>query len=132
MLHYVRRNLSPGGIVKTYPNLFTGITGGHDPDWYSYRVEPNGPEDAWRNLRDDTVAVDTYLNRIGRRDMAALFQECGFRIMRVHAVLGRLGERHLTPKVAARRNLRYDDFELFKSCVEFILSADELHREGVP
>lgn len=129
LLRHVRRNLSPGGIVMTYPNLFTGIIGGHDPDWYSYRVETNRPGAAWRHLWDENFTVDTFLNRMGRREMAALFEACGFRIEVDRAVLGRLGERHLTPEIAARLRPRYDDYELFSNRVEFVLSADGLTPE---
>jgi SAM-dependent methyltransferase len=131
LLRHIRRNLAPGGVVMTYPNLFTGIIGGHDPGWYGHLVESNGPETAWRHLWDESFAVDTFLNRMGRRDMAALFRACGFYIDIDRAVLGRLGEKHLTPDIEARLRQRYDDYELFSNRVEFVLSTDGLRPERV-
>ena len=68
---------------------------------------------------------------MGRRDMASLFEACGFRVELDRAVLGRLGEQYLTPEVAARLRPRYDDYELFSNRVKFILSADGIPPERV-
>lgn len=121
MMKRIHDNLAPGGLVMTFPNLFTGITGGHDPHWYAHRVETNSSEGAWRHLWDDTFSVDTYVNRLSRRDMRSIFLNTGFRILSDFAPLGRLGEQHLTPEIEARLRPRYDDYELFSNRVEFIL-----------
>ena len=45
--------------------IFTGIVGGHDPDWYTPNVSNNSSETAWSHLWDPDFSVDTYLNWSG-------------------------------------------------------------------
>lgn len=121
LLARARANLAPDGIMMTYPNVFTGITGGHDPRWYTHKVEENDSGGAWRHLWDETFSVDTYLNRMTRREMRAALEAAGFEGTADRAVLGQLGERHLTPTIEARLRPAYDDYELFSNRVEFVL-----------
>lgn len=120
MLRSLAQRLAPGGIVITRPMVFTGIAGGHDLEWYPHRVDTNASASAWGHLLNPTFQTNTYLNKLRRADFAALFREHGFRIVRDHAMLGRLGERHLSPQ---RRSelAAFDDYELFSNRVEFVL-----------
>ncbi len=129
MLTNIRRNLTGRGLVMTYPNLFTGITGGHDPDWYAHRVEKNSSNGAWNHILDPNFQVDTYLNKMGRRDMASMFTSSGFQILVDRPVFGRLGEQHLTPSLRQRLSHEFDDYELFSNQVEFILCDSDAQRE---
>jgi SAM-dependent methyltransferase len=116
----IRCHLAPGGVVITRPCVFTGIFGGHNLEWYPDEVERQSPETAWGHLTDPNFRVNTYLNRLARRDYCRLFDEAGFDILRDHARRGRFGERHLTPENRARL-AGYDDYELFSNEVEFHL-----------
>jgi hypothetical protein len=119
-MRHIRQKLSPGGLVITRPLIFTGISGGHDLPWYSHRVETQDGSTAWRHLADPDFAVDTYLNRLRRRDYVSIFQETGFSIETDVAVLGKLGEKHLTESRKALLK-DYDEYELYSNSVEFIL-----------
>lgn len=126
-LQAIRRHLAPGGAVITRPCVFTGIFGGHNLEWYPSRVEGQSSETAWGHLTDPDFTVNTYLNRLTRRDYCRLFEEAGFAILRDHARRGRFGGRHLTPENRAKL-AGFDEYELFSNEVEFHLKPrSEVH-----
>lgn len=120
LVENIRANLSDGGICITRPCIFTGITGGHDPEWYGFRVESNSNETAWQHLWDPKFAVDTFLNRLSRRDMRHIFEAAGFEVVRDIELLPDLGRKHITPEIR-RKCGDLDDYELFSNSVEFVL-----------
>lgn len=123
-MRLARRKLAPDGLVITMPAVFTGIIGGHDPNWNVHLALQNDPDDAWRHLTDPDFRVNTYLNRLHRRDYVRLFEETGFRVVRDQAMLGRVHPQLLTP--AKREELAgYDEYELFSNRVEFHLVPDD-------
>jgi hypothetical protein len=122
LLVLMRARLAEGGLVITRPMIFTGISGGHTADWYETEVERRrGSAGAWRHLTDDDFVVDTYLNRLTRREFVELFEEAGFRVIEDHAVFGRMGEKHMTPQLRATLS-QYDDYELYSNRVSFVLA----------
>jgi len=122
-LEGIRRSLSPDGICMTYPMVFSGILGGHLPKWYGLNMQTElDPGGAWDHLIEPDFAVDTYLNRLTRRDFVKMFQEAGFEILCDRAVLGRLGEQFMTPELRERLS-SWDDYELYSNRVEFVLKA---------
>jgi len=125
VLSQLHNHLSPNGVVVTRPTIFTGIIGGHDPNWYRTRVDANNSETAWQHLWDPDFAVDTYLNRLTRSDYERMFHEAGFKILSEEAVHGRLGEKHLTQSIKQRLNDRFDDHELFSNTVEYVLCRND-------
>lgn len=116
----MRDHLAPGGVVITRPCVFTGIFGGHNLEWYPHKVERQSSDTAWVHLTDPDFRVNTYLNRLTRRDYCRMFDDAGFDILHDHARRGRFGEQHLTPENRARL-ADYDDYELFSNEVEFHL-----------
>ncbi|MXP47713.1 methyltransferase domain-containing protein [Altererythrobacter luteolus] len=121
MLGLLRTNLASDGLVVTLPMVFTGILGGHDPAWTRWTADRMPADQAWRHLTDPEFAPDTYLNRLSRAQFADAFQQAGFEILKDHALLGRLGERHLTAEKRTALPLQ-DDYELFSNRVEFHLA----------
>ncbi|UIP07678.1 class I SAM-dependent methyltransferase [Erythrobacter sp. SDW2] len=119
MLH-LREHLSAHGMVITQPGIFTGIIGGHDPNWTVYRAPFNPPEQAWQHLTDPAFSVNTYLNRLTRREFVKLFEDTGFRIERDHALMGDIHAHLLTPQKRAEL-AAFDEYELFSNRVEFHL-----------
>ena len=113
--------LRPGGLALITPNVWTGITGGHLPEWYwddehdtsSRRSEP------WEHLRRARFQANTSLNRLARADYRTLFER-HFRIVSETALYGDLGRRRLTPEV--RQELAaWSEEELFSNAVQFVL-----------
>jgi len=121
LLREIKNNLKEDGLLITVPCVYTGIIGGHDVDWYSHLVESNNkPEGAWRHLTDKNFRVNTYLNRLSRREYCNIFREAGFRIVRDEARDGEIGRKFLTAE--KRKDLAdYDAYELFSNNVEFWL-----------
>lgn len=120
-LDLVRQHLAPGGLLITLPFVFTGISGNHLPEWYPVNVRRRtDPEGAWHHLLAPDFRVNTYLNRMTRGELRAMFEGAGFEVLRDEAVYGRLGEDLLTPEKRAAL-AEWSDYELFSNKVEFIL-----------
>lgn len=121
LLEKMKAHLTPQGICITRPCVFTGIQGGHSPKWYGHRVETNTSETAWRHLWDPAFEVDTYLNRLTRRDFVKIFTSAGFEILEDQEMCPELGRKHLSAEIQSQLGGSYDDYELFSNVVQFIL-----------
>ncbi|WP_080572778.1 class I SAM-dependent methyltransferase [Sphingobium yanoikuyae] len=121
LLTTIRSRLAPGGIVVTRPVVYTGIAGGHAVEWYPQNVaaQTDGTT-AWRHLLDPDFTINTYLNKLTRRDFVELFNRVGFEIGGDFAEFGRMGERWMTAEKRAAL-AHYDDYELYSNRVEFLL-----------
>jgi hypothetical protein len=120
VLEEAKSRLSDRGMIVAQIDVFTGITGGHDPDWYGHRVANNATGTAWAHLRNPDFEIDTYLNRMTRRDYVSLFEKAGLTILRDDTMLDDVGREHLTGSVAEAL-AGWDDYELFSNKVEFWL-----------
>jgi SAM-dependent methyltransferase len=115
--------LRPGGVALIRPDLFTGISGSHRPEWYKetlgdktkQRIAP-----AWDHLRQNRYPANSYLNKLRLADYEAIFAR--------HLVIAEkkpidygLGREFLTPEV--RDELAdYGDDELLTNNVDFVLT----------
>ncbi len=114
-------SISPTGIAFVKPNIYTGICGGHQLDWYEHTL--NQPTDRitepWEHLRQDRHPADTYVNRFTRAQFRELFQRY-FEVLEETVTRPNLGAHFMTPEL--REELRaYSDEELFSNFVIFIL-----------
>jgi hypothetical protein len=116
----LHKHIFSHSIIVTRPNVFTGISGGHDLEWYSYRVETNKSNTAWGHLLDPNFQPNTYINKLSRREYIDIYEEAGFKVVRDEAIRGRLGEKHLTPEKREFLSA-FDDYELFSNSVYFLL-----------
>ena len=123
LLINLRDKVTPETLIIIIPNVFTGIIGGHDPKWYRHKVDTNQSQDAWSHLLDSNYNIDTYLNRMSRREYKSLFLECGFRIISDISLDGQLGKKHLNKDLEERLK-KFDHYELFSNRVEFILKIN--------
>lgn len=124
LLKQMKANLADDGIAIISPCVFTGITGGHEPEWYAHLVADAPTERAWRHLWDSDFAVDTYLNKVTRAEYKSMFLEAGMSILSEEAVYADLGRKHLTPEVLNKLS-DYEEDELFSNLVKFVLSASK-------
>ncbi len=110
--------LAPGGLAFIRPCVFTGITGGHDPEWYAHTLAAprRRRSEPWEHLRRDRFPADTFLNRLTRADYRRLFGE-HFEIVEERVALADLGREFLTLEVLAR----YGEEELLSNNVLFLL-----------
>lgn len=121
LLAKMAKLLSPHGIMVTTPNIFTGIAGGHLPEWYPHLVDIDiqrkcGP---WEHLLQKRYTANTYLNQLSRIDYRSMFERY-FDIIEEKVIYPNLGRCWLTPGI--REELRqWDDDELFSNKVRFVL-----------
>jgi SAM-dependent methyltransferase len=129
------RALSPNGLAIVSPMVFTGICGGHQPEWYpsAVRTKQRPSTPAWGHLTGETQSSDTYLNRLSLSDYRRIFRAF-FDILEEFPVEPDLGRRYLTEERAAR--LRdFSEEELFSNKVRFVLRTKQVsavqtqHRE---
>jgi hypothetical protein len=116
--------LQPGGLAVVGPHVYTGISGGHDPDYYPHRVmNGSAPKEyAWRHLWDPNFQVDTYLNKLGLDDYVRLFQE-KFDILECTPKYAPIGESYLTDEIRNKLSSSYTDEQLFTNNVHFVLRS---------
>jgi hypothetical protein len=113
----------PQAIALIRPHIFTGISGGHDPDYYQDRVQLKkvDPNRAWAHLWDSHYVVNTYLNRMRLSDYVALFEK-RFEILAIKQKFDRLGLDyidHIRKKVPST----FTEDELLTDEVLFILKS---------
>jgi hypothetical protein len=113
--------LGENAIAVISPMIFTGISGGHDIDWYPHRVDgtDTARPPAWGHLTGEAAPGDTYLNRMTRGEFRALFGE-RFEILSEQPLMPELGRRHLTDE-RRRKLAAFDEDELFSNKVRFVL-----------
>ena len=114
--------LRPDGLALVCPNVFTGITGGHQLDWNRFSFTQPSPRrhtPPWDHLRGRTQPANTYLNGLSRADYRELFSP-SFEIVEEIVKLPDLGRELLTD--AVRAELRaWPEEELFSNQVLFVL-----------
>ena len=120
------RALKPGGLAFIRPDIFTGITGGHDPEWYTYTLAAprQRRSEPWEHLRRDRFPANTFLNRLTRAEYRRLFAE-HFEILEERVALRDLGREFLTPEVRADL-ARYGEDELLSNNVSFVLRSKQV------
>lgn len=120
----IRKWLRPGGIALIRPHIYTGIAGGHDPDFYPHKVVAGeSPRSkAWAHLWDKEFAVDTYLNRLRYQDYHSIF-EAEFEILDVDYTSRMCGRDYLSPALKERIGSGYQEEELLMNQARFILKA---------
>lgn len=117
------RWLDQGGLALIRPNIFTGITGGHELEWNrrSFRTgRSKRLGEPWAHLTTEQHRVNTHLNRLSRAAYRELFER-HFNIEEERVKLPDLGRQFLTAQL--REQLAgYSDDELFSNQVLFILT----------
>jgi hypothetical protein len=114
--------LRPDGLALVCPNVFTGITGGHQLDWNRFsftRARPRRHTPPWDHLRGRTRPANTYLNQLTRADYRELL-EPHFEIVEEIVKLPGLGRELLTGEVAAEL-AAWPEEELLSNQVLFVL-----------
>lgn len=116
--------LKKGAVCVIRPHIYTGITGGHDPAYYAYRVQSNSirQDRAWAHLWDPEFKVNTYLNKLRLRDYYELFSE-HFDILEVKQKYCQLGKEYLNDDVLQKLKGEYSEEELLTNQVAFVLRA---------
>jgi hypothetical protein len=115
--------MTPHAIALIRPHVFTGISGGHDPDFYPHKVQRKQipPNRAWGHLWNSQFAVDTYLNKMRLSDYCALFEK-RFDILALRQKYDRLGSEYLEC-VRDKLPCTYTDDELLTNQVALILKS---------
>jgi hypothetical protein len=120
LMHELYKHIFSHSIIVTIPMVFTGISGGHDLEWYPHQVEMNISSTAWGHLLIRDFQPNTYINKLSRREYVDIYEKAGFKVVRDEAMRSRLGEKHLTPEKKELLSA-FDDYELFSNNVYFLL-----------
>jgi len=113
---------SPTGLALIRPNVYTGITGGHQNEWGRWSfdgVQPTRRSGAWDHLRDRRTEANSHLNELWRRDYRELFA-ADFEVLEERVKVPGLGREWLTPALGDRLG-HVPDEELFSNQVLFVL-----------
>jgi SAM-dependent methyltransferase len=119
ILRHMHHALKPDGVAIIRPFIFNGVSGGHDIEAYPENLPRLRAAEAWRHLWDPEFTVNTYLNRLSRREFRQLF-EPRFRVVADESLMPQLGRDMMTSQLRSRLKT-FDDYELFSNKVEFVL-----------
>ena len=124
VLSNLKKWLKKGSLLMVRPHIYTGISGGHDPDCYPHFVaDGTAPESkAWAHLLDPDYKVNTFLNRLGLHDYIRLFSE-HFEVLGTKQKYDSLGKDYLTDDLRRKLIPRYSEEELLTNQVLFVLRA---------
>lgn len=113
--------ISPGGLALITPNIYSGITGGHLPEWYKDMVTNDEAKrsEPWEHLRKRRYIANSYLNCLTRADYRNLFKPY-FEILDEKVVNPDLGRQWLTTEVRSEL-AHWSEDELFSNRVQFVL-----------
>ena len=114
-------SLSPEGLALIRPMIYSGISGGHQLEWYPHTIGKNISRETepWEHLRRDRHPANTYLNKLLRQDYRTLFER-QFEILEELEKQPDLGRELLTPEIRDELS-DYSDDELFSNNVLFVL-----------
>jgi Methyltransferase domain len=115
------RWLRADGLALVCPNVFTGITGGHQLDWNRFsftRSDPRRRTPPWDHLRGRTSPANTYLNELTRADYRELLSP-HFEIVEEIVKLPDLGREFLAQ--TGTDLAAWPEDELFSNQVLFVL-----------
>ena len=124
--------LAPDGLALITPNIFTGITGGHLPEWYwdsEDRLRPANPSHG--NISAKTASRPTPGSTASRAATTANSSAATLKSSKKPSRRPDLGRHRLTPEIKAEL-AQWDDDELFSNTVQFALrprSAPALHEQ---
>jgi len=108
----LHRVLKKGAIIYINIDLFTGLRGGHHPQWNNSRRIP-----PWDHLRANTHAVPVFLNKLRKGEYISLFKQ-KFKVLEV--IDGEcLGKDLLTASIRAELS-HYSEEELLKGNITII------------
>lgn len=115
--------LSDGGLAVVVPSVFTGISGGHLPEWYPHthskaierRSEP------WEHLRKRRHVADCYLNELRIKDYRRIFSKYFDVIAEVNEDVG-TGSSFLTDDIRAELT-SYSEQELLVNRYAFVMRS---------
>ena len=121
VLLMMSKHISNRGVALIRPNIFSGITGGHQIEWYRHTLHEDHPRRSapWDHLRQNQYPADTYLNRLLRKDYRAKFKEY-FDVVEETTLQPDLGRKYLTEPIRSEL-AEYPDEELFSNQVLFVL-----------
>jgi hypothetical protein len=118
------------GLALIRINVFTGISGGHLPEWQPHKVnwEISRRSEPWEHLRKRRFLPDVYLNRLSMAMYRQIFDSC-FEILEEVESTPDLGRHYLTSDV--RNQLGgYSDEDLFSNVVLFVMRPKPPVRNG--
>ncbi|GAA0584734.1 SAM-dependent methyltransferase [Rhizomicrobium electricum] len=115
--------LNPNGVALIRPDLFTGISGSHLPEWYKERLGEKFVRKAqpWDHLRANRYPANSYLNQMRLAEYEEIFDRY-LSIAEKAPIDYGLGREYLTPEVRAELK-DYSEDELLTNNIDYVLTA---------
>jgi SAM-dependent methyltransferase len=113
--------LQPNGVALIRPDLFTGISGSHRPEWYKERLGEDFVRKAppWDHLRENRFPANSYLNRMRLAEYEEIFGKY-LAIAEKKPIDYGQGREFLTPEIRAEL-AAYSDDELLTNNIDYVL-----------
>jgi SAM-dependent methyltransferase len=115
--------LEANGVALIRPDLFTGISGSHRPEWYKERLGETFVRKAppWDHLRQNRYPANSYLNGMRLGEYEEIFA-AHLTIAERNPIDYGLGREYLTAGVRAELK-DYSEDELLINNIDYVLTA---------
>ena len=121
MCHCISEHVGNGAILLLRPNMYSGIVGGHIPEWYHMNVDrSNKRTRPWGHLSDGDQEPSVFLNKLSFEDYRKIFSKY-FDVLDTNRSDFGLGRRFLTPETRRRIPEKWSDEDLLTNNVMFVL-----------
>jgi len=119
----LHRVMKKGGIAYIHIHLFTSPSGGHHFNWQN-----TSKVSAWDHLRQKTIPLTAYLNKLRETQYLLLFQE-KLEILKVLDIGKEEGRALLTPEIRAELK-DYSEEELLKHGITIVARKVRGNHDG--
>jgi hypothetical protein len=117
----IRGSIRPEALLLFRPNMYSGITGGHVPEWYHSAVARGHKKtDPWNHLITGSHEPSVFLNKLSYADYYGLFARY-FTIEEVVKTDFGLGRQFLSAEIRSRIASKWTDEDLLTNNVLFVM-----------
>ena len=121
MCRNINKHVNDGAVLLLRPNMYSGIVGGHIPEWYHTNVDrSNKKTRPWGHLSDGDVEPSVFLNKLSFADYKEMFSKY-FEVLEANRSDFGLGRRLLTAEARQRIPKEWSDEDLLTNNVMFVL-----------
>ena len=101
---------------------------GHHLEWFRHTLEQQITRrmEPWEHLRQNRSPLNTYLNRLTRRDYADILEN-DLRILENETMKPNFGEQFMRSQIRVALS-QYGDDELFSNSVRFVLEPQQASK----
>jgi len=130
MCRSINEYVRDGALLLLRPNMYSGIVGGHIPEWYHTNIDrSNKKARPWGHLSDGDHEPSVFLNKLSFDDYKEIFSKY-FDVLEANRSDFGLGRQFLTAEARQRIPKNWSDEDLLTNNVMFVLRNRRSPTDG--